>query len=370
MIVFAHLLNDNSGSPIVLREVIRCLSQREDALLFVGSQGRGRLEESEARIVRYWYRRSRFRIVTLFTYALSQAMLYRALSRNRALIPVDAVIYVNTLLPFGAALWGRRHGRRVVYHVHEVSISPAPLRRFLVSVAQRTAARVIYVSADNRARLPIPGAPSAVAPNAVSPELAEAGRNAVYAPRRSGRFEILMLASPRDFKGVPEFLALALALIDREDIAFRLVLNGDPGEVERYLPPAARPGNVTVAPRTNAPAALYAQADLLVNLSRVDQWIETFGMTLLEAMCFGAPVIAPPVGGPVEIVRDGVEGYLIDSRDGAALKDAVLRLADDPELALSLSARARRRAAEFSVQEFSARLRRELWGADAPTEAS
>lgn len=370
MIVFAHLLNDNSGSPIVLREVIRHLAKRNDAMLFIGSQGRGRLEESEAKIVRYWYRRSRFRIVTLFTYLFSQAMLYRALSRNRARIPVDAVIYVNTLLPFGAALWGRRNGRRVIYHVHEVSISPAPLRRLMVGMAARAAERVIYVSADNQRRLPIPGAPSAVIPNAVAPDIAEAGSAAAYAPRRSGRFEVLMLASPRDFKGVPEFIALARALIGREDIAFRLVLNGDLQEVERYLPSADRPGNVTVAPRTNAPAALYAQADVVLNLSRVDQWIETFGLTLVEAMCFGVPVIAPPVGGPAEIIRDQVDGYLINSREGEALKAAVLRLADNPALALSLSANARARAADFSAEQFSARLHQELWGAHAPTEAS
>ena len=89
MIVFCHLLNDTSGSPMVLRQAIRALAPAgEDAVLFVGSQGRGALETAGVPIQRYWYRRSGARIVTLFTYLASQLFLYRALVRAR--LPADA----------------------------------------------------------------------------------------------------------------------------------------------------------------------------------------------------------------------------------------------------------------------------------------
>src|SRR5690606_24022682 len=155
-----------------------------------------------------------------------------------------------------------------------------------------------------------------------------------YAPRRSGAFEVLMLASLRGYKGVDEFMALAYALRPRKDIHFTLVLNADTTEVADFATRHPDAMNITVHPRTDDPAVFYASADLVLNRSRVDQCIETFGLTLVEAMIFGVPVIAPPVGGPAEIITDGREGFLIDSRDGAALRCAVCELADNPARSL------------------------------------
>ncbi|WP_158626065.1 glycosyltransferase family 4 protein [Arsenicitalea aurantiaca] len=359
VIIFCHLLNDASGSPVVLRETIQALEGIEpDRVLFVGSQGYGALDDAGVPVRRYWYRRSRIRLLTLFAFAVSQLSLYRALSR--ADLPEDALIYVNTLLPFGAALWGARHGHRVVYHLHEVSISPRPLGWFLLRIAEKTAARVFYVSHDHRARLPIAGVPNQVLPNPISAKISKRGSATTYAPRRSGLFEVLMLASPRDYKGIPEFLALARGLERRPDIQFTLVLNADAAEIESYLPPARVPGNVTVHGRAATPEAFYATADLLVNLSRVDLWIETFGLTIAEAMAFGLPVIGPPVGGPSELISQGCEGYLVDSRDIATLDRSVTTLADEPSTALAMSEAARLRAREFTVSQFATALHAEI----------
>jgi glycosyltransferase involved in cell wall biosynthesis len=351
MIVFCHLLNDNSGSPVVLREVIAALNGRGySTKLFVGSQGRGVLEYAGAPIQRYWYRRSRFRILTLVTFLASQWSLYRALSRSA--LPPDAIIYVNTLLPFGAALWARSNGHAVLYHVHEVSLSPRALQNFLVHIVQKTARWVIYVSEENRRMLPIADVPSVVVPNSIPDRIANKGFGSDYSPRRSGLFEVLMLASPRDFKGVPEMVQLARDISDRPDIRFKLVLNGDDDEIAQYMAKFDLPENLAVFPRTNTPEVFYASADLLLNLSRVDQWVETFGLTLIEGMSFGLPVIAPPLGGPTEIVTDGESGYLIDSRERECLRTAVLGLADDPEEAMAMSHAGRRRAADFTMSQF------------------
>lgn len=360
MILFVHLLNDNSGSPRVLRGVIEALRSEENgSLLFIGSQGRGVLEGSGVSVRRYWYRRSRFRLVTLLNFLLSQVLLYCLLSRSQD-IPENSIVYVNSLLPFGAGLWAKRSGRKVIYHVHEVSISPEPLRRFLTAIASRTADLLLYVSQDHLTRLPIAGKPAAVLPNPIDPTLQARGLATPYSPRRSGRFEVLMLASPRDYKGVPEFLRLAHALAGREDFAFTLVLNANAMEIAQYMGSRPLPRALVVHPHTDDPARFYATADLLVNLSRVDLWIETFGLTLTEAMCFGVPVIAPPVGGPVEVVGAARCGYLIDSRDHDALVSTVQRLADEPALCAELSAAARRRSKDFSQTVFAHSLRKHV----------
>lgn len=360
MIVFCHLLNDNSGSPQVLLSAIKALApSNEGSLLYVGSRGDGVLDSANVAIRRYPYQRSRFRILTLAALVWSQIRLYRMLNEVPD-IRSDAVVYVNTLLPVGAAIWARAKRRPLVWHLHEVSLSPAPLQWLLKTMAGRLADLIIYVSDDHRSRLPTHPQRSVVIPNPVSEALQSKGRGVPYFPRRSGLFRVLMVASLRDFKGVPELLNLARTLIWRNDIAFDLVLNADAAEIAHYLKNKSVPPNLRIYPRTSNPGRFYAFADLVVNLSRVDSWIETFGLTLVEAFSFGVPVIAPPVGGPAEIVSDGEDGFLIDSRDLGALSECVSRLASDPALCLRLSAAARQKASRYSEAVFAARLQTQV----------
>jgi glycosyltransferase involved in cell wall biosynthesis len=58
-------------------------------------------------------------------------------------------------------------------------------------------------------------------------------------------------------------------------------------------------------------ADLLAAADVLV--SPVDNTQETFGLSLVEAMSAGLPVVASRYDGYKDIVRDGVDGFLIDT---------------------------------------------------------
>jgi phosphatidylinositol alpha 1,6-mannosyltransferase len=75
-------------------------------------------------------------------------------------------------------------------------------------------------------------------------------------------------------------------------------------------------------------AAIYASLDVFVHSGPHD----TFGQTLQEAAASGLPVIAPAAGGPIDLVRDGVTGFLVTPGDPAALAAAVAWLAADPQL--------------------------------------
>ena len=48
------------------------------------------------------------------------------------------------------------------------------------------------------------------------------------------------------------------------------------------------------------------------------EWPEPFGLVMIEAMACGTPVIAYPYGSAVEVVEDGVTGYLVDGEEEAA----------------------------------------------------
>jgi L-malate glycosyltransferase len=364
MIVFVHLLNDRSGSPRVLAAVIAALTNCQNELqLFVGKQGSGILNDTKVRTTRYWYRRMPYKILTLVTFFASQINLMASLFRAKD-IDKSAVIYVNTLLPFGGALFGWLTGRTVIYHLHEVSVTPNLFLKFLTCIVRLSAKKVIYVSNYHKENLPIFGVDACVIYNSVDQSISERALDHHYQHRYEGFFNVLMIASLRDYKGVPEFVALARRLSQRNDLKFILVVNDDDDAIWRYFRGTTLPPNLRVYPRTQDPAIFYTRSNLVLNLSRPDKMVETFGLTLLEAMTFGIPVIAPPVGGQVEFIDDGVEGYLVDSRNSESLDKLILLLAEKADLCARLSSAARARAKIFSPPSFVVNLREEVLGKD------
>lgn len=93
--------------------------------------------------------------------------------------------------------------------------------------------------------------------------------------------------------------------------------------------------------------ALYREAAALVHPARD----EGYGLTLLEAMTLGTPVIAADADGPAEILADGRAGILVPRRNSAALAEAVLRLLADAGLAASLRAEGLRLAHSLRAEE-------------------
>jgi glycosyltransferase involved in cell wall biosynthesis len=78
----------------------------------------------------------------------------------------------------------------------------------------------------------------------------------------------------------------------------------------------------------NELVSIYQNSDVLI----LPSYQENFGIVLIEAMACQLPVIATDCAGPREIVEDGVNGMLIPQDNEEALRDAVLQLANSPEL--------------------------------------
>jgi phosphatidylinositol alpha 1,6-mannosyltransferase len=85
-------------------------------------------------------------------------------------------------------------------------------------------------------------------------------------------------------------------------------------------------------------ARIYASMDIFLHSGP----FETFGQTIQEAAASGLPVVAPAAGGPLDLVDEGVTGYLVPPGDGTALAAATARLVADPELRASMGEAARR----------------------------
>ncbi len=82
---------------------------------------------------------------------------------------------------------------------------------------------------------------------------------------------------------------------------------------------------------------VYGALDLLV----LNSTTEGLPNVVLEAMCFGVPVVATAVGGTPELVEDGVTGLLVPAGDRAALVEAIRRALRDRAASAARAERAR-----------------------------
>jgi len=101
----------------------------------------------------------------------------------------------------------------------------------------------------------------------------------------------------------------------------------------------------TLLGHVNDMASFYKELDIYINCSLH----EGIPMSVLEAMSYGLPVIAPKVGGFPEIVIDGKQGFLLDDRDPEVFADKCIVLCHDAVLRAKMSSAARQRV----VQSFS-----------------
>jgi len=152
-------------------------------------------------------------------------------------------------------------------------------------------------------------------------------------------------------------LVVALGEVRRAvpDAEVRLVGGGSDVEAARLLQVAAAhgvAGAVSLAGSVRAVADEVASARIIALPSSC----EGVPTALLEGMAAGRPVVATRVGHVASIVDDGVEGYLIDPGDVAALADRLTRLLTNPETARTMGAAARRRAAGHDVHAVAADL--------------
>ena len=86
----------------------------------------------------------------------------------------------------------------------------------------------------------------------------------------------------------------------------------------------------------------YALADAVV-LTSVN---EGTPVSIIEALAAGRPVVTTDVGGVGDVVRDGVDGYLVGVGDADAMASRLAEIAGDPELAARLGASGRSRVIE------------------------
>ncbi len=149
----------------------------------------------------------------------------------------------------------------------------------------------------------------------------------------------------------------------REQTSIRLLIAGDGPERPRLqaLARALELGaGVEFLGIVDDAAAFWRSCDIAAVPS--DAFIESFSMTTLEAMACGAAIVASRNGAIPELMVDGVTGTLVAPGDVAALAQALVAYAEQPELRDLHGAAARARAIDRFQMEDCARAYLDLFG--------
>ena len=191
-----------------------------------------------------------------------------------------------------------------------------------------------------------------VIPNGVDPDYFAKGRRLPNIP--NNKFTILFLGR-LDPRNDLETLFQAFTILRKRGVPSRLVIAGD-GPRRSYLESLVSKEFCEdvhfVGSILNERPDYLASADILC----YPALRASFGITLLEAMSAGIPVVASDINGFKELVRTGKEGFLVPKAQPGSFADIFERLANDRNLCLRLGEQGRIRAAEFSWDKISGRI--------------
>ncbi len=176
-------------------------------------------------------------------------------------------------------------------------------------------------------------------------------------------FTIITVAALEEKKG-HRYLIEACKLALQSGIELQCIFIGDGPERNNLATEIDNLGlqdHITLwgsQPRTEV-INLLQRADLMVlpSVCLVSGKQEGIPVALMEALALELPVIATDISGISELVEHGKTGVLVPERDAIALADAIIRLFQNPDLALELGVNGRRKIlVDFNLEKNSMRL--------------
>ena len=131
-----------------------------------------------------------------------------------------------------------------------------------------------------------------------------------------------MLSSLTKSKGLFVFVEIANRM---PNFSFILVISSTQEEINSFFN-IRIPHNLQIYSRQDDVHPFMRRSDLLVNLTNPYLCIESFGMTIIEAMAYGIPAIVPNIGGPTEIVKNGYNGYCVDVTNVNLICEVIIKI--------------------------------------------
>lgn len=323
-IIFFHNRNDFTGSTRVLANMIESEYAKHTATVVTINTGMGFLSAlSNVRLVSICYPRVKGKKIPVLTDCIWQLHAWWLAFSCGWLYDT---FYLNTVIPYYAAIVGRMYRKRVIYHIHEKYVTKSLKVKTIEFVLNHVRAKRIFVSEYVKKQYPEKTGCEAVVKYNTLPQSFLAKVEPTPIEMR-GRHVAIMIASLTKVKGIFTYIEVARRI---PEYTFRLMLSADIESIKAFLN-CELPENLELIPVQSNIHPYLKTSDMIMNLSIPFFWIETFGMTILEAMPYGIPAIVPNVGGPTEIVEDGYNGYCIDVTDVDKVVATVIKVLDIEE---------------------------------------
>jgi hypothetical protein len=272
---------------------------------------------------------------------------------------VEAVGTMSSVVP-GGAIAARLAGVRHVWHVRELyptdTLRPTLGMAATLKLITLLSSAVVVPSNKVAALFPDAGKVQVV-PEGIDaryfdvPKLARAEAcRALSIPSTSRILSVVATIEPS--KNLTGAIRVLAGLVDRGmDVSLVLCGRCSLPDYERQLKDEAKALSVADRVRfmgfSRDTIPVYDASDVLLVTSNR----ESFGLTIVEAMARGVPVVATRCGGPEELISDGETGFLVDIGDTEAMADRVAVLLDNGVATASMVERARASAARFRPAE-------------------
>ena len=364
------------GSGVVASELARCLADRGHRTHVISSDTPFRLRESDSKV--------RFHRVETPGYPLFREPQYLLALANRLVQVAHAqkldIIHAHYAIPHAAAAYLARQilsgaGGKVprtitTLHGTDVTILGAdPSYRETVAFCIDQSDAVTAVSAslrdDTKRQMPVK-CDIEVIPNFLDCSFHRRTADPALRARYSAPDEklVIHISNLRPVKQVDAVVRVFARI--RERVPARLLIVGEGpelGRAEQLINELGVTAHVELIGEAQDVTGLLSISDLFL----LPSLQESFGLSALEAMACGVPVVASNVGGLPEVVIHGVTGFLHPPADVTQMAESAIRVLSEPALHERMAAEGVRVATErFSssriVPQYEALYERALAG--------
>ena len=350
------------GSGVVAAELARCLAHRGHRTHVISSDTPFRLRDSDADV--------RFHRVETPGYPLFREPQYLLALANRLVQVARAhrldIIHAHYAIPHAAAAYlarqiltsgsgGAKSRPRTITTLHGTDVtilgSDASYREtvaFCIDQSDAVTAVSASLRADTKRAMAVTR-DITVIPNFLDVEVYRRKPDPALRARLCQPDErlVIHLSNLRPVKQVDAVVKVFAQIKTRVPARLLIVGEGpDLGRAEQLIAELGIGADVELVGEAQDVVGLLSMSDLFL----LPSLQESFGLSALEAMACGVPVVASNVGGLPEVVADGVTGFLHPPDALSQMADSAIRILSDPDLHARMAAD----GARLAMERFSA----------------
>lgn len=261
------------------------------------------------------------------------------------------VIYTNTSVVFPGGVIAKLCGKKSIWHIREIISNK--YERKVVSIIVNMFSDVIIANSKATAEAITNKIEKVkVVYNAIE---AIEDRDEKDSIIKSDKITIGMAGRINRWKGQKLFVDMASEVIKKNPYV-EFLIAGDvyKGEddiledLKEYISKKGLEDKIILLGQVKRMSSFYDKLDIFI-LPSIQP--EPFGLVVIEAMDKGVPVVATNHGGPVEIISNNIDGFLVDYKNHYEMSNKVIELIEDEGLRKKIGEQAKRKREKlFSIQ--------------------